>query len=93
LKIAGRDRHLGISKLPTRLRTKVAKQAWIPAVENQPTDRAFRIGQTKNILVQKEYVGAEVGLPGYCRRENRPTHRIKEQACKDLLDAGEIGDG
>src|SRR5947208_8418262 len=26
---------------------------WNPAVENQATDRAFRIGQTKNILVHK----------------------------------------
>ena len=24
---------------------------WNPAVENQATDRAFRIGQTKNVLV------------------------------------------
>jgi non-specific serine/threonine protein kinase len=26
---------------------------WNPAVENQATDRAFRIGQTRNVLVQK----------------------------------------
>jgi non-specific serine/threonine protein kinase len=26
---------------------------WNPAIENQATDRAFRIGQTKNVLVQK----------------------------------------
>src|SRR5581483_2492420 len=26
---------------------------WNPAVEAQATDRAFRIGQTKNVLVQK----------------------------------------
>jgi non-specific serine/threonine protein kinase len=26
---------------------------WNPAVENQATDRAFRIGQKKNVLVQK----------------------------------------
>ncbi len=26
---------------------------WNPAVENQATDRAFRIGQTKNIQVHK----------------------------------------
>jgi non-specific serine/threonine protein kinase len=26
---------------------------WNPAVENQATDRAFRIGQNKNVLVQK----------------------------------------
>ena len=26
---------------------------WNPAVENQATDRAFRIGQHKNILVHK----------------------------------------
>ena len=26
---------------------------WNPAVENQATDRAFRIGQAKNVLVHK----------------------------------------
>ena len=26
---------------------------WNPAVENQATDRAFRIGQTKNVMVHK----------------------------------------
>jgi SNF2 family DNA or RNA helicase len=26
---------------------------WNPAVEDQATDRAFRIGQTKNVLVHK----------------------------------------
>jgi non-specific serine/threonine protein kinase len=26
---------------------------WNPAVENQATDRAFRIGQTKNVVVHK----------------------------------------
>jgi non-specific serine/threonine protein kinase len=26
---------------------------WNPAVENQATDRAFRIGQNKNVLVHK----------------------------------------
>ena len=26
---------------------------WNPAVENQATDRAFRIGQTKKVLVHK----------------------------------------
>ena len=26
---------------------------WNPAVENQATDRAFRIGQTRNVLVHK----------------------------------------
>jgi SNF2 family DNA or RNA helicase len=26
---------------------------WNPAVENRATDRAFRIGQTKNVLVHK----------------------------------------
>jgi hypothetical protein len=31
---------------------------WNPAVENQATDRAFRIGQNKNVLVHKD---AEVG--------------------------------
>jgi non-specific serine/threonine protein kinase len=26
---------------------------WNPAIENQATDRAFRIGQTRNVLVHK----------------------------------------
>ena len=26
---------------------------WNPAVENQATDRAFRIGQTRNVMVHK----------------------------------------
>lgn len=26
---------------------------WNPAVENQATDRAFRIGQTKDVMVHK----------------------------------------
>ncbi len=26
---------------------------WNPAIENQATDRAFRIGQKKNVLVHK----------------------------------------
>ena len=30
---------------------------WNPAVENQATDRAFRIGQTKNVLVHKFICG------------------------------------
>jgi non-specific serine/threonine protein kinase len=49
---------------------------WNPAVENQATDRAFRIGQTKNVLVHKfvcrgtveekidEMIGAKQELAG-----------------------------
>jgi SNF2 family DNA or RNA helicase len=33
---------------------------WNPAVENQATDRAFRIGQKKNVLVHKFLCGGTV---------------------------------
>jgi SNF2 family DNA or RNA helicase len=33
---------------------------WNPAVENQATDRAFRIGQTRNVQVYKFIVGGTV---------------------------------
>jgi non-specific serine/threonine protein kinase len=35
------------------LQSPLADRWWNPAVENQATDRAFRIGQTKNVLVHK----------------------------------------
>ena len=38
---------------------------WNPAVENQATDRAFRIGQTQ------ERAGAQVRLPRHGRGEDR----------------------
>jgi len=33
---------------------------WNPAVENQATDRAFRIGQTRNVQVHKFVCGGTV---------------------------------
>ncbi|MDR2087757.1 MAG: DEAD/DEAH box helicase [Clostridiales Family XIII bacterium] len=33
---------------------------WNPAVENQATDRAFRIGQTKNVMVHKLITGGTI---------------------------------
>jgi non-specific serine/threonine protein kinase len=36
-----------------RIARRTLRPWWNPAVENQATDRAFRIGQTKNVLVHK----------------------------------------
>ena len=55
---------------------------WNPAVENQATDRAFRIGQTKNVLVHKFL----------CRgtAEERIDELIesKQKLAQDLLEGG-----
>ncbi len=55
---------------------------WNPAVENQATDRAFRIGQTKNVLVHKFL----------CRRTVEEKIDVliesKRQLSKDLLEGG-----
>ena len=55
---------------------------WNPAVENQATDRAFRIGQTKNVLVHKFVCRGTV--------EERIDRLIesKERLVKDLLEGG-----
>jgi superfamily II DNA or RNA helicase len=55
---------------------------WNPAVENQATDRAFRIGQTKNVLVQKFVCRGTV--------EEKIDRLIesKQQLSKDLLEGG-----
>jgi superfamily II DNA or RNA helicase len=55
---------------------------WNPAVENQATDRAFRIGQTKNVLVHKFVCRGTV--------EERIDKLIesKQQLSKDLLEGG-----
>jgi non-specific serine/threonine protein kinase len=55
---------------------------WNPAVENQATDRAFRIGQTKNVLVHKFVCRGTV--------EERIDHLIdsKRQLSQDLLEGG-----
>jgi superfamily II DNA or RNA helicase len=65
---------------------------WNPAVENQATDRAFRIGQTKNVLVHKFVCRGTV--------EERIDRMIeaKQQLAGDLLESGaeavltELGD-
>jgi SNF2 family DNA or RNA helicase len=53
---------------------------WNPAVENQATDRAFRIGQQKNVLVHKFVCRGTV--------EDRIDQLIesKQQLVKDVLD-------
>jgi non-specific serine/threonine protein kinase len=55
---------------------------WNPAVENQATDRAFRIGQTKNVLVHKFICRGTV--------EDRINDMIeqKKQLAGDLLGGG-----
>jgi superfamily II DNA or RNA helicase len=65
---------------------------WNPAVENQATDRAFRIGQTKNVLVHKFVCRGTV--------EEKIDEMIesKKQVSRDLLEGGaelnltELGD-
>lgn len=55
---------------------------WNPAVENQATDRAFRIGQNKNVLVHKFVCRGTV--------EEKIEHIIesKQQLSRDLLEGG-----
>jgi non-specific serine/threonine protein kinase len=55
---------------------------WNPAVENQATDRAFRIGQTRNVLVHKFVCRGTV--------EERIDQLIdsKHQLAQNLLDGG-----
>jgi non-specific serine/threonine protein kinase len=55
---------------------------WNPAVENQATDRAFRIGQTKNVLVHKFVCRGTV--------EEKIDQMIesKRQLSTDLLEGG-----
>jgi superfamily II DNA or RNA helicase len=55
---------------------------WNPAVENQATDRAFRIGQTKNVLVHKFVCRGTV--------EDKIDRLIesKRQLTQDLLEGG-----
>jgi superfamily II DNA or RNA helicase len=55
---------------------------WNPAVENQATDRAFRIGQTRNVLVHKFVCRGTV-------EENiDQLIEAKRQLSKDLLEGG-----
>jgi len=55
---------------------------WNPAVENQATDRAFRIGQKKNVLVHKFVCRGTV--------EEKIDRLIesKRQLSQDLLEGG-----
>lgn len=55
---------------------------WNPAVESQATDRAFRIGQTKNVLVHKFVCRGTV--------EEKIDHMIesKKQLAGDFLSGG-----
>lgn len=55
---------------------------WNPAVENQATDRAFRIGQQRNVLVHKFICRGTI--------EDRIDQLIesKQQLVKDVLDGG-----
>jgi len=55
---------------------------WNPAVENQATDRAFRIGQTKNVLVHKFLCRGTV--------EEKIDQLIesKQQLSRDLFEGG-----
>jgi SNF2 family DNA or RNA helicase len=55
---------------------------WNPAVENQATDRAFRIGQRRNVLVHKFVCRGTV--------EERIDALIesKKQLVKDVLEGG-----
>jgi superfamily II DNA or RNA helicase len=55
---------------------------WNPAVEDQATDRAFRIGQTKNVLVHK-FV-----CRGTVEEKIDKLIESKQQLSKDLLEGG-----
>ena len=55
---------------------------WNPAVENQATDRAFRIGQTKNVLVHKFVCRGTVAQKIDALIES------KRQLANDLLEGG-----
>jgi non-specific serine/threonine protein kinase len=55
---------------------------WNPAVENQATDRAFRIGQTRNVLVHK-FV-----CRGTVEEKIDALIASKRQLSQDLLDGG-----
>ncbi|MBZ5584364.1 MAG: hypothetical protein LAQ30_19555, partial [Acidobacteriia bacterium] len=55
---------------------------WNPAVENQATDRAFRIGQTKNVLVHK-FV-----CRGTVEEKIDQLMEAKSRLAKDLLEGG-----
>ena len=55
---------------------------WNPAVENQATDRAFRIGQKKNVMVHK-FV-----CQGTIEEKINELIQDKTQLADDILEAG-----
>jgi non-specific serine/threonine protein kinase len=55
---------------------------WNPAVENQATDRAFRIGQSRNVLVHK-FV-----CKGTIEEKIDGLIESKQRLSKDLLEGG-----
>jgi non-specific serine/threonine protein kinase len=55
---------------------------WNPAVENQATDRAFRIGQKKNVLVHKFI------CKGTVEEKIDALIESKKQLSSDLLEGG-----
>ena len=55
---------------------------WNPAVENQATDRAFRIGQSKNVLVHKFI------CRGTVEEKIDKLIESKKQLSRDLLEGG-----
>ena len=70
---------------------------WNPAVENQATDRAFRIGQKKNVLVHKivckgtieekinELIERKQNLANQVIASGPPEHWITELSNLELL--------
>ncbi|MFM7381726.1 MAG: helicase-related protein, partial [Microcystaceae cyanobacterium] len=56
---------------------------WNPAVENQATDRAFRIGQTRNVQVHK-FV-----CTGTLEEKIHDLIESKKQLAEQTVDAGE----
>jgi hypothetical protein len=51
---------------------------WNPAVENQATDRAFRIGQ------KKQRAGPQVRLPRHRRGEDRRADRVQARSWRGI---------
>jgi non-specific serine/threonine protein kinase len=60
---------------------------WNPAVENQATDRAFRIGQTKNVLVHKFICRGTVEekIDELIESKRRLSHDLLESGAEVLL--------
>jgi non-specific serine/threonine protein kinase len=60
---------------------------WNPAVEDQATDRAFRIGQTKNVLVHKFVCRGtlEEKIDTLIESKQRMTREVLEGSGADML--------